>query len=32
VFDNTAGGEATGNALALQRLLENQRSTRGDGT
>ena len=32
VFDNTAGGEATGNALALQRLLENQRSTRGDGS
>ncbi|WP_418117061.1 DUF72 domain-containing protein [Variovorax sp. 350MFTsu5.1] len=32
VFDNTAGGEATGNALTLRRLLENQSSTRGDGT
>jgi uncharacterized protein YecE (DUF72 family) len=30
IFDNTAGGEAVGNALTLQRLLENQRSTRGD--
>lgn len=30
VLDNTAGGEAVGNALTLQRLLQNQRSTRGD--
>lgn len=32
VLDNTAGGEAVGNALTLRRLLQNQRSIRGDTT
>lgn len=32
VFDNTAGGEAVGNALTLQRQRQDQQSTRGDGT
>ncbi|SEK01047.1 Uncharacterized conserved protein YecE, DUF72 family [Variovorax sp. OK212] len=32
IFDNTAGGEAVGNALTLRRLLQNRRPIRGDTT